>query len=1073
MIYRTIKDFFSSFTHAHVSTEKVNNLTELPFCYISDKLLLSEFYDTRAKYKNSVKDKISELEKIIITEDRADDSILSKIDPDLNMLCHVNDIIQHSSKYYDNKSFGSTFTNVNTPFSILNANIRGMSTNLDDFKTLLSDLKFSFPIIGITENWLKPHNVDIFHIKGYSHEYNIRPKKIGGGVSLFLSTHLMYTRRHDIQLNPVFNSVTVDIQRHELNCSKDVTVILVYRPPNTNSLLFFKDLERILNLLKLENKYVFLFGDLNYDTFKLNQTSSKHVDTENFNNILSEFNFSKLIHKPTRIKPPSATLLDNIYTNMPITIDNCQSGILISDISDHFFVFGMFSSLKIKAYDKQITRRPFTQKNISKFSRILNDTDYHNIIYTNLNAQLSFSFYYNFFSESFNSCFPEELVKIKYKNRNTWMTGSLIKCIEKNHKLYKLSIAYPTEINKQTYKAYNNKLTAIKRKAERDHYSDELEVNKSDMRKSWKIMKSIIGKQDKTIKKVSYFLINNKKIDNEIRIANEFNNYFVSVGPTLASNIEITHVNPLEHVNNNLQSIVMPHIDKCEVILVIQSINNSSPGWDGIPAKVAKQVTMHYVSPLTHLINRSFTDGVCPDELKLAKVIPIYKAGSTMELSNYRPISVLNFFSKIFEKIVYNHIIQFLDKHNVLYKNQFGFRQGHSTHHALITLVDTITKSLDNGDTVIGVFLDLKKAFDTVDHKILIRKLYAYGIRGNMIQWIQSYLTNRSQFVCYNGYESDTRDVICGVPQGSILGPLLFLLYINDFARVSDTLFYVLFADDTNVFMAGKYMNKLIESMHNELDKLSTWLKANKLTLNVSKTHFMVFHRGKRKFAKINIKIDNSIIEQVENSKFLGIIIDHRLDWSNHISYINTKLAKGIGILCRAKKLLNKSALLNLYNAFVFPYLIYCVEVWGNALSVHTQPLIRLQNKIVRIITNSPPKTRTESIYRDSGILPFDTLVKHRIGLLMFKLHKGIAPKSLNNLYKRNQDVHSHFTRQTLHLHSMRGNNEFIYRTFIFQSVHLWNIILQNINVDVSFCKFKHLLREYLVSNTSLFRYGK
>ena len=229
------------------------------------------------------------------------------------------------------------------------------------------------------------------------------------------------------------------------------------------------------------------------------------------------------------------------------------------------------------------------------------------------------------------------------------------------------------------------------------------------MKKSWKIMKSVIGNKRKTNQNIKRFKINNNIIDNELRIANEFNSYFLSVGPTLAAHQIITDLNPLHYLQNNPNSMVMLQIEDIEVVNVINSLNNSSPGWDGIPSRLVKRVINSYIKPLTLLINKSFHDGIFPDELKLAKVIPIYKSGSTMELINYRPISVLNIFSKIFERLMYNKLIQFLDQYNVLYQNQFGFRQGHSTHHALITLVDNITKSLDDGDIVIGVFLDLKK----------------------------------------------------------------------------------------------------------------------------------------------------------------------------------------------------------------------------------------------------------------------------------------------------------------------------------------------------------------------------
>ena len=391
----------------------------------------------------------------------------------------------------------------------------------------------------------------------------------------------------------------------------------------------------------------------------------------------------------------------------------------------------------------------------------------------------------------------------------------------------------------------------------------------------------------------------------------------------------------------------------------------------------------------------------------MAKVIPVYKSGSTMELNNYRPISVLNTFSKVFERLMYDRLTKFLDKYNVLYQNQFGLRQGYSTHHALITLVDKITKSLDNGDIVIGVRLNLKKGFNTVNNKIQLKKLYHYGIRGNLNKWFESYLADRSQYVLFNEKTSDTRNVNCGVPQGSILGPLLFIL--NDFSNVSDILFYVLFADDTNVFLNGKYIKNILNTMQLELTKLYNWLLANKLTLNISKTHFMVFHSAKHKNYKINIEINKVVIEQVKHTTFLGVIFDDNLTWSNHISYINSKIAKGVGIICRAKKYFTTTALVNLYNAFIFPYLIYCVEVWGNALSIHLTPLFKLQNKILRIITFIYHRIDKDKLLYNPGILPFNVLVKLRIGLLMHKLSNGNVPKPLLNLYQCNTNIHHHF----------------------------------------------------------------
>ena len=270
---------------------------------------------------------------------------------------------------------------------------------------------------------------------------------------------------------------------------------------------------------------------------------------------------------------------------------------------------------------------------------------------------------------------------------------------------------------------------------------------------------------------------------------------------------------------------------------------------------------------------------------------------------------------------MYNHLLDFITKHNILHKYQFGFRKQHSTNHAVISLVEKLHNALDQGNIAITCFLDLKKAFDTVNHSILISKLYKYGIRGPTLEWFKSYLSNRQQYVQIHKTKSDTKPITCGIPQGSILGPLLFIIYINDLAQVSEILFTILFADDTTVTIQGDNESVLINTLNIELEKLNIWLQANKLTINVSKSHYMIFHRRRRKIDINNPSLNNTVLQRVNYTKFLGVIIDDDLKWTNHIAYVKNKIAKGFGIILRARKFFNRKTLLNLYHAFIFTVL--------------------------------------------------------------------------------------------------------------------------------------------------------
>ena len=324
-------------------------------------------------------------------------------------------------------------------------------------------------------------------------------------------------------------------------------------------------------------------------------------------------------------------------------------------------------------------------------------------------------------------------------------------------------------------------------------------------------------------------------MDNK-KISDAFNSFFINIGPSLAEKIKPSDFTPLSFMktrNDNSMSLKPVIID--EVKSIIDNLKDGSSGWDEISSRIVKSTYQSFLVPLTHIMNISILHGVFPNEMKIAKVIPLFKSGDVMIMSNYRPVSVLPLFSKILERLMYTRLLSFINENGLFYKYQFGFREGHSPNLAIIFLVDKISNALEEGDYVLGLFLDFSKAFDTVNHTILFDKLEHYGVRGTALSWFKSYLDNREQYVLFDGVESTRKQISCGVPQGSILGPLLFLLYINDLALVSDKIFSLLFADDSNMFLNGKDPNQLIETMNYEMKKVISWLKANKLSLNLKK----------------------------------------------------------------------------------------------------------------------------------------------------------------------------------------------------------------------------------------------
>ena len=368
---------------------------------------------------------------------------------------------------------------------------------------------------------------------------------------------------------------------------------------------------------------------------------------------------------------------------------------------------------------------------------------------------------------------------------------------------------------------------------------------------------------------------------------------------------------------NYSSSFYLTPVTAEEIDLIIRNLKNSSSGWDELSAQILKTAKCFLIDPLVFICNLSMITGTFPDQLKIAKVLPLYKSDDPKIFSNYRPVSVLPVISKVLERIMYNRLIKYLNDNKILYAFQFGFRKNHSAAMALITLVDRISMALENGEFTLGLFLDFSKAFDTINYEIMYMKLFHYGIRGCALDWFKSYLTNRKQYVYYNGVCSSSLPVICGVPQGSILGPLLFLIYVNDIAYVSDYLFTVMFADDTNALISHKSVIALEEICNNEIVKLLDWVNANKLSLNVKKTQYIIFKGKKTIVEERGIFVNNTRIQKTAQTKFLGVIISESLSWHQHIAFISKKVSKSIGILYRLSNFFNKASLISLYYSLI------------------------------------------------------------------------------------------------------------------------------------------------------------
>ena len=425
-------------------------------------------------------------------------------------------------------------------------------------------------------------------------------------------------------------------------------------------------------------------------------------------------------------------------------------------------------------------------------------------------------------------------------------------------------------------------------------------------------------------------------------------------------------------------------------------------------------------------------------------------------------MSLLSQFSKILEKLFDSRLQSFIDKNYILNNSQYGFRANCSTSYALVELIEELSSSLDRNKVTVGVFIDLKKAFDTIDHSLLLRKLERYGIRGKANDWVKSYLHHRKQFVQVDEHQSNLLNIVCGVPQGSVLGPKLFILYINDICNVSKLLHFILFADDTNIFKNGDNLDSLCKEISLELDKLNVWFAVNKLSLNVSKTNYIVFGR-KRKLDSV-LTIHGTEIERVQVTKFLGVLIDEKLNWSEQIFKVKSKLLKCVGVLYKARIYLDNNAMLMLYNAIILPYLSYCVEVWGNTYKTKLNSIRSIQKRAIRLVCNVTKYEHTSPLFKTVKALKLLELIEYKTCIVMYHAYNSKLPHKLQSLFELGRDSSYYSTRQKHKFKVCYKRTNMKAHCITSIGTTLWNKLPNNIYENKNLYSFKSKLKHFLLS---------
>lgn len=847
--------------------------------------------------------------------------------------------------------------------SIIHQNVQCLNNKVEDLEVFLDGE--GCDVLCLTEHWYTHNNIESVGVAGFSLlSHFSRQSGIHGGAAIFVnrlvssSDTFSASNMDEIdRLSTEFSFECSAVKIKYLNFS--FIVLAIYRSGGGDFEVFNERFGGALEVLsRYPNYSIFICGDFNVNFL----SSSPELDR--FTDLIASYGIMETVDEPTRL----GSCLDNICTD--VASDCRMVSVIHNGLSDHSAQKIIFFELLTKPRPtNKLYRELNNQYNMQNFRDMLKNEDWRDV-QQNEDPSCQYDNFLKIVSHYFELAFPLRKEKNLNKNKIGWITRGIRISSEKLKTLHFLIQNGNVDL-KVYYGKYKKIYKKVIRAAKLLH-NNILMNNASNMtRTAWNIINAQTNKLPKATK--IELECNGEIIKDPDRVALYFNEYFNGVAKTVGS---VDHGDfDCSNIAVNSSSLFMHPTDEYELKKIISGLKSShSCGLDGISANMIKNCVDELVCPLVVIINTSLSHGVFADQLKIAKIRPIHKRDSHLIIDNYRPISLISTFAKILEKVVARRLMNFLDKCNILNPSQFGFRRGRSTSSAIINFLNILYKNMDSNKSCMGIFLDLSKAFDLVNHTTLLQKLDRYGIRGVALDWFTSYLRGRMHYVELGGIQSNLLQLSCGVPQGSVLGPLLYILYVNDLVVPNCTMF----ADDTSVLICTDGKSDLAPTATSVLDQLDQFFLKNDLRLNSQKSVCVEFSAGPGgRVASHLIRCGGSSVAQVDETGFLGMTIERNCGWTQHVGSLCGRLASICFVLRRLRSCLVLSVLRSYYFAHFHSVLSYGLIAWGSC--GNSIRVFRLQKRALRVMVGMGTRESCRELFRSMRIMTLPSIFIYQL----------------------------------------------------------------------------------------------